>query len=211
MVRRNRNTCSMLLRQMIIQGFNTGHMVWMEVRKNNLAHDSSLRDQIIDAGREGNLFVFIRRAGIDYQDLARVVNQITVSVSGWGLCRRAQRKANVVGMELDATCRLPPCLRHRKKSFGQIIGQASCQRLQRMQYRRYRDNFTALPFRIGITRANPLAALQLRIFRYFRMLLCRTGSEKKPRVKTTGRKGRSHPAPNEGEVIGVEMQSVKVE
>src|SRR6266404_3044836 len=140
MVRRNRNTCSMLLRQMIIQGFNTGHMVWMEVRKNNLAHDSSLRDQIIDAGREGNLFVFIRRTGIDYQ-----------------------------------------------------------------------DNFTALPFRIGITRANPLAALQLRIFRYFRMLLCRTGSEKKPRVKTTGRKGRSHPAPNEGEVIGVEMQSVKVE
>src|SRR5712664_2990235 len=106
----NWSSASLSPLEMIIHGVDAGHVVRMDVCENDLAHDPSCGDQIVDAACQGNLFVFIRRTGIDHQDLAGVVNQITVSVSGRGLCRRAHRKANVVGMELDATCRLPTCL-----------------------------------------------------------------------------------------------------
>src|SRR6266404_1771769 len=185
-------------------------MIWMDVGQNDLAHRSPFRNQIVDADCQCLLLVLIRRTGIDHQDLARVVDEITVGMGRRRSGRSSNWKANVVGMKLDATSWLATRLRQRKKSFNQIICQTRCQCLQRMQDGRHRDNFAASPLFISIAGADPLATLQFRISRHFRLLLCRTVSEKKPGVETTRRKRRCYPAAHKSEVTRVEMQTIKI-
>src|SRR6266481_5411205 len=97
------------------------------------------------------------------------------------------------------------CLRHGQKSFEQIVRESTCQRLQRVQHRRYDDDFTAFPSCIGVAGANPFAALELGVFRDLWLLFRRTRSEKKPGVKTAWRKRGRDPSAGKSEIARIQV------
>src|SRR5260221_4415124 len=92
----------MLVFQMIIQSINTGNVIGMDMGENDLAHCSGSPNQVINTTGQRLLLILIWRSGIDQKDFAGGVNQVTVGMGSRWLCRRAYRKANVVGMKLDA-------------------------------------------------------------------------------------------------------------
>src|ERR1700720_1221930 len=87
--------------QMILQRVDATHVIRMQMRQDDLAHSASFSQQLVDARSERLLFVFVWRRGIDHENLARVVNEIAVSVRRRWFCRSANRKADVVRTKLD--------------------------------------------------------------------------------------------------------------
>ncbi len=128
-MRGNGNSRSLLLLEMIVKGINAGHMVRMDMSKDDFAQGSSGGDQIIDTCSQRDLFILIRRPGINQKDLARAVNQITVRVGRRRFGGRTHGEANVVRKKFDTPRGLAAGLRHCQKSLHQVIREPAGQRL----------------------------------------------------------------------------------
>src|SRR2546430_16745394 len=109
--------------QMLLESIDAADMIGMHMRQNDLARSSSFRQQLVEAPSERVLFVFVWRRRIDHEHLARVVNQIAVSVRRRWFRRRAHGEADVVWTKLNPPHWLAMRVRDRQKSFDQIASQ----------------------------------------------------------------------------------------
>ena len=125
----------------------------------------AVANEIIDAFSEGSLFVFVRRARINNQELCRVRDQITVCVRCRRASGRAHRKTNVVGLKLHSPVRSAMSFRNRKESRDGIFIQTLRQAVHRVQHRRHDYDFASLPLGVRIARGDPFSAFQFRICR----------------------------------------------
>src|SRR5690349_15889318 len=107
-------------------------MIRMMVRQDDLAHLPPGGDHLINTRRQRLLFFFIRRAGIEDQQLFGSMHQVAASVSCGRTRRRAHRETEIVWSKRNLTLGDAVSLLSRQKSIDEIRGHSVAERFQRV-------------------------------------------------------------------------------
>src|SRR5690349_2024649 len=88
---------------MRLECIHAANMIRMMVRQYDLAHLAAAGDHLVNTRRQRLLLFFVRRSGIEDQQLFRRMDQVAASVSCGRTRRRANREAEVVWSKRNLT------------------------------------------------------------------------------------------------------------